>query len=150
MNPWSVASGEAAGQQQDKAHTQPAEGRTYRAARAHPARTSEKNPGVVTKVPRFMYEHASPGTRAAMRSVIASDLVQLEEDELKSRRHGKEKCRPSEPVGPSEEEPHAGGEATAKRESKQAASTPKFTRRGNKVPEASPEGLLTSERTGTE
>ena len=138
-NPWSKAKASSQPASKGKGKAKEKVGRTFRAPRAHATRTSEKNPGVLTKLPAELYYASSPGGRATMRAHNAQELVDLAEEDAREERKEHVHLPREEPRGVGSPEQGAGG-----------PSGVRYNKRGRNVPDASPEGLLTADRDGSE
>ena len=140
------AKGKAPMREAQKGSRSESAGRTFRAPHAHVTRTNEKNPGIVTKVPVDKYNDASPNSKDGMLNIIDKDVQALRAANEKN--DGKRKVADSGEIGIGAVELKK--EAPARGESSKASITPKYNRRGNRIPDASPENLLTGDRTGDE
>jgi hypothetical protein len=123
------------------------EGRAYRAPRPHVTRTTEKNPGLFTKIPTAVYERGSEHERATMRSIVKKEVEEMEKKSEERKAATSAKRAHEEVLGTNKK-------GKLRDEDKDAGagshSGVLYNRRGQRVPEASPEGLLTGDRDGSE
>lgn len=118
------------------------QGRTYRAPRAHIAKVTAKNPGMLTNVPMRAYEETTSDERATLRAMWQAEVKELEKRSEERKKKGKRRCEHS-----------ASEEAVsqpAARAGSEVSSGIEFNRRGQRVPEDSPEDVLTGDRDGSE
>ena len=118
-------------------------GKTYRAPEPHAAFTNEKNPGMLTKLPQALYARSTSPGRSSMRQLVQEELDALEKasEERKSK---KAKTAASKDLDSEEVEVKEDEDL----EEPQPAIL--YNTRGNRVPDKSPEALLTGDRDGSE
>ena len=148
QNPWTKASGKA----KAPPPRERAQGKTARAPQAHAARTNEKEPTIVTKIPIALYRKASPNTRSRLRDMIQEDVNTLADE---AEREFEERAREQQHAYAEEARaeglpPFAASSAASSSNSAASPRPRKKTKRGNDVPMPSPEDLLTGERDGSE
>jgi hypothetical protein len=117
------------------------QGKTYRAPKPHAACTNEKNPGMLTKLPQALYARSTTPGRSSMREHIQEELDALEMASVERKASKKAKTSASK-------DPEDELEVKEDEDDEKPASL--FNTRGNRIPDKSPEGLLTGERDGSE
>jgi hypothetical protein len=144
-NPWLIANGKAP--VRDKANAAgDAAGRTFREVRPHATRTNEKNPGIVVKVPTELYTAASPTTRAGMRALVEADLKRLAEEDKKdeaNRQRQRTSYDGSRVAG-------ASSSSNLQDNAQNSGDVVQKNKRGQRIPDASPDNVLTGDRDGSE
>ena len=142
----SKSSGKRPAQDQGNNKDKKGKGMTLRAPVAHAVRTSEKNPGLVTKIPLAAYELASPVTRSLMRNVVREDLAVLSDRDARAKARAQARAHaapragsPRFPMGPAQQ---AGTSA-------QHGQTGKVNARGQPIPPRSPVSKPSRDRDGS-